>query len=252
MNEQLFDQIEQYLAGELTAKEKSLFEEGLKTDQDLQDAYKAYRIAQLAGEAKGREILKARLNSLGTDLLANSPPYRPPFFQTPVGKTSLAMAATFLVILLGWWIYPGLMQPSMPELYEDYMVNARPDIPGSRSAADAQHDLWNYAIDAMVAENYPDVRRYLIQYLQDSTDDSEARFYLAFNYLNMDSTQAAIQNFRKVHPNYIRYPEAQWLEALAYLKMEDKKAVLKKLDEIIDGPELFRKEEAKALKAELP
>ncbi|MGB8192617.1 MAG: hypothetical protein WCF67_11895 [Chitinophagaceae bacterium] len=242
----VFETIEAYLDGSLSAGEKRAFEERLKTDAQLAQTFREYQGIESsmrnAAPAADEAALKDSLQQL-----------RKKYFT---GKRSVtrdlfinwrAIAALVLIIAAAaiWLTRSGDINSE--ELYLKYAQHSLLDN-NSRGAGD--DSLATRAARAFNARQYPQAVTLLRDYLVREPGDIEMQLAQGISYMEMDSLAAARQVFNNIAGGQTAFVhKAQWYLALTYLKEKNYDQCKRILAAIPQDAEVY--DQAQALLKEL-
>lgn len=244
MNESLYERVKQYKNQQLSEAEREVFESELKNNPTL--AAEATELAAIYQglQEKGDEALNAQLLEFGQQLLLQendardlSTPADQPLVarRWAIPRWAYAAAALLLLLLIALPLYQRLNKPeityaSAESLFTEYYTP--PALPAVR---DAVTSTWRTAYEQ---KKYPEAIAALEKLLADPNypRQSEANLFLGLSYLNTGNTTAAIAAFQEVSPASVVIEDAQWYQALAYLKAGDANAAENVLHTIIATP----------------
>lgn len=244
MEEQLQQQIEAYLANQLSLKEKTAFEAKMAADETLAADVKLYQqMDDLLGETDVMDFSATLTEVMTTPTTAESTPeaiIKSMPTKSSITRRWLSLAAGFaLVAVLGTVIYTNLAQPSANDLY-----SANMEFPASlggggtlRSTDEQTLDpsklgqitrSWQQANEAYQQEQYDLALQNLVTIENiDPNFETENRgdyfFKKGLVQLKTGQIKAAIISFEAVNTgSYVS--NAEWKRALALLKVDTNKA----------------------------
>jgi TolA-binding protein len=184
------EQIDNYLSGKLSRKEKKTFEELLSNDTGLRKELEQIRLLKNIIKVKGREELKNRLNNIHDKILNKK-------ISEPSRKSSLNE-------LLDSIFYKYF------NVYESLSV--------ARSSK--KESIYDLAIKAYNEENYSKAVKLFKKILKDSQKNPSVLFYCGISLLELGKHNEAKNKFMKIiklsdNP-FIE--KAEWYLGLSYLK----------------------------------
>jgi predicted Zn-dependent protease len=211
----VFETIEAYLNGSLSAAERQQFEEKLKNDPGLAEAFRTYRGIEVVMKnkpagAKDTEALKQSLKQLGKKHFTGKRSVKRDFFNT------WRAVAAIVIVVVGAALWLLLKPADKAHLYAKYAVHAPLDI-NSRSSANDR--LASNAARAFNAKQYERAAALLDTYNKREPDDIEMQMAKGICYLELDKVEEARQIFNGIAGGLTAFAySAQWYLALAYLK----------------------------------
>ncbi len=236
MEEQkIFEEIEQYLNGQLDAASSARFEEKLRSDQRLAARVKLFiALDQTLADKKALEV-QQQIESTGQQYFPRN------ITEARVRRLSfrkkvLAMAAVLLVLLaagLFWW-QSSAGSLSDEVLYAQYFTTySMSDVVRSETP---EASAFARATQLYQSGDYQAAQTAFLALLSENPDDMPAAFGLAHAYLNSQPPQPdlALPYFHQVidDGNTAYVPKAQWYAALIYLKKGEREPAKKLLEEI--------------------
>lgn len=229
--EDLYLRIEDYLDGLLPEAERAAFEAALQHDEALAEAF------QLVSEARRRLMPDTQAGAQEQALKQTFAELKGKYFEAPTPplvarqKWKLnfwlpAVAATLgLLGFVWWWLRPPLSE----RLYADYR-----NFPEAAFTNRAENSPLGKAESAFKQKDYATAETALQTWLQQSPDDTEARFFYGLALLEQGKSEAARQVFSALfNPPNAWTPELQWYTALSFLqenRILECKAVLQNIN----------------------
>ena len=213
-----FEQIEQYLTGELEGEALTLFEEQLRSDPGLAREVALHGgIAEALTEADVPE-LQGKLQAAHERFMEKEALPRKRYF----GKALRIAASVALLASITWAIYSINKPADSDALFVDYFeaYEARSYL---RSQGSFGNKTLREAYKNYEQQNYVAALPYFEETLEDSMQLSVA-FFTANCYLGTNQAEKAIPLFRQViaDSDNLLVQQAQWYLALAYMKEERK------------------------------
>lgn len=229
MDAPLFDRMLQYRNRQMPESERSAFEEQLKNDPAFAEEFASWAAIYTGIQEKGDETLDRELFALGKKLLAEEADA--PNISTDVNQNQLArrfqlprwayaVAALVLLLLVSWPLYQRLNGPDTTFASAETLFADHFKAPVAPVVRDAAPELWR---DAYTQKRYAEAIATLEQRLADPNMNrkSEAFLFLGLSYLGAGNADKALAAFRQVSPDSFEYEDAQWYQALAFLKSDN-------------------------------
>ncbi|MEZ4774376.1 MAG: tetratricopeptide repeat protein [Bacteroidia bacterium] len=245
--EQMTEQIEAYLAEEMTPEERAAFEVQIRDDQTLAEEVKLHRQTHKLLELYTQVDYKEKLRRIDAAMEAAPEGKTIPLsgrkniFSHPVFRA----AAVILLLLASSWVLlfyrydPDRIASEQFEPYRD-VITYKGDVLPSDSlilAAMARYNMKDYA----------DARQTLEKTLAQYPDLADARFYLAMSLLAEGEAAASIGHLQQLTSNSKYGEVSEWYLALAWLKAGDRDKAVAVLQKIANNPGHGYKEKAGAL-----
>ncbi|UZR97806.1 tetratricopeptide repeat protein [Chondrinema litorale] len=237
--------IQDYLNGTLTIEKKALIEKELEED------------AEFAAEVKEFETLETGLHSIGVDafkedMLQWEKEYQQK--QKPTGKIIkfwpgyLAVAATILLLLVaGLFLYNT--ESDNNALYASHFV-AYEDMIISRGEASPE-SLLITGMEAYNNEEFATASEKLNGYLVKNTENKGVALYLGIAQMQIGKYTEAASSFNMAQQDLKFKQQAQWYEALLYIKSEQLDKAKSLLQQISKDTQHYKSEEAVEILEEL-
>ena len=223
----VFETIQSYLDGSMTAGEKKQFEEQLKNDPGLAETFRTYIGIESSMQAapandKNEEGLKLSLEKLNKEHFGEKPAGTKPSTKPAVTRRIFGTwqaAAAILVIVIGAAVWLLLNQRGAEtDIYRKYAqhtpLDTSPRSGGNDTLASDAANAFNakqYAVAASLLETYH------------ARDSSDTEMYLALGiaYLELDKLPEARQIFTNIAQgaSTLIY-KARWYTALSWLKQK--------------------------------
>lgn len=230
----IFEQIEAYLADELTAEERASFEEQMKTDANLAEEVSLQRDThhlvglyadQIAYKEKLR-VIDQKMNAEGTKTI--------PLFKRLMQSPVYRMAAVALVLVASAWVLL-LFQKNSAQLGRDAFTPYA-DVITYKGDAQSADSLIHQGMTSYNLKNYPAARASFEKLLQIYPDYPDAQFYMAMSLMAEKSYPEAIPYLENLL-DAAKYGEvAQWYLSLAYLSSDQEDKAREVLAVIISEP----------------
>lgn len=210
MNNQNIEQIEQYLDGTLSGKERQQMEERLGSDSDLK--------ATLQWHLDLRQVAIAAEEVRLIQMLKNTSTKQAKIVRLPYKVYALAAAILLLLIAGIWWLIP---QPDNDLFATHFQPYPNVTVPLERD--ELNDNLEIRAFRAYEEADYPLAAARLDSLLQ-AEPKMEYRFYLAMAQLVNSDYISSIENLETVREmGDAAFGEyAMWYLGLAYWKVGDK------------------------------
>lgn len=262
LSEDIKAQADNYLDNNMSEIERNAFEQELKGNKLLQEYLainkemaKQYSdsdwqfleqpntsdVNVLEDYLKSDDInkLKEAIKMASTSYHQNKVKKKP---SKSVGYSFLAIAAS-IVLLIGLY-FAG----SNDNIYEDY--NSWNELPSLIERGDALDSNLEQAENAFVKKNFNLANTLYLQYLKESTNESNVTvyLYLGITELELKQKEKALAYFDNViTSNSIDFSKGYWYKALVYLKFEEHENAKKQLRIITQEQSNYNYKEAKKL-----
>ncbi|MEO0899187.1 MAG: hypothetical protein AAFY71_22435 [Bacteroidota bacterium] len=234
------ERIQLYLSGQMTETEQSAFEKDMEQNQQLRDAVKEAALATWTIKAYAQEEEKRQLNSLYKE-------------EASVQRLNqkrwvpiIAVAATLLVLLVGYFVINPLQGPPLQDLMATYYeLPQAPDLMSTDvEQAIKEADM---AYSAMEWEKAVNLYHQIPQDSLSSFDQSRIYLYQGLCLIKLKKYQEAENTLLKAHQHQ---DQQDWYLSLIYLEQEDYEKASKMLNQIKDkGDPYFTSKAEKLLKA---
>lgn len=242
-NEQIFDQVERYLAGEMSEQEKSAFEQRRKDEAEFGEEVLRHLQARAAIREAGRKQLKQSFEHIYQQEMANQPEQKRSRFVSMMMAWRIAAAIVFLVVAAGllWQLFNSA---TPQELYAEHI--SFPSVPEVRGKAQKDSLAWERAIQAYKKKDFQQSVELLEPFSTSDTFSyrSFASFYQGLAYLQIEQPQEAIQRFQQVERPGLYTEQVDWYIALAYLQAGDEEGARTALQKILDQQGHYKAKEA--------
>lgn len=229
--------IQDYIANRLSDKEKTHFEELLKTDLEFQELYETHKEMATAFQLSKSKEIKARLQALDHE---ETPVKTKNFFQSKFRKIAIVA-----VLVLGMFFMVNLLN-SNDDLYETYFeICPNTYLPVTRGTT--QNDIQFEAFKAYESNNFETAEARFSDVLK-TTENPTIRFYYAMSLLNQDKFHLALAELNAVQNKKFDYQvEALWYAALIQLKNKDIESAKQHLKTIQQLNKDFKSEEIESI-----
>ncbi len=257
------EEIEQYLAGELTGAALVDFESRLAQDaglaakvrlvQGLDDTLadeQALKVQQLV-VGLGEEFFAPIADETKAEVAKEKPTVRLPLYRRPY---AIAAGLAILVSLgLFFWWQSATPPLSSQELFASY-YQAYENTALVRGPA-STNDQYQTALDQYDQGDFTSASTILDTILTQQPGDISARFVLAHAYFNQTppNTEAAIQALQFIIEDgkSILLPQVQWYLALIYLKQDQGPQAQALLQQLLNSPDTQLAQQAQKLLQEM-
>jgi len=248
LSENQFELIDAYLANQLSAADRILFETDLVGDAELRAEVERQRNIRLGLRAIGIERAlaraKAQFEQTSTSIQENSPGAEPAPVGWPIVRPLgtwrywAAAASVFLVLGLGYFVWQNLRSQQAEMAYADTFA-ATPtdelmkDFPMDNLKPAARTQLLD-ALKNYKAGNYNTVIDQLKTLPADRRTLYYKNYFLGLSYLANNQPTNAIPLLQQAQatPSRPLRQKAEWFLALAYVKNGQKKKALPMLNRI--------------------
>ena len=215
MDEKLFETMENYINGRMTAEEQQSFEQEMSSNPELREELEMHRKLVSSIETESvrhmlEQIHEENFSQEETPLVS---------LRSRARYFPLAIAASVaLLILAGWWVFSW--QSSQPEaLYATYYSpdEGLPTTLGYMDDAQFAEGMISYKMG-----DYAEALDYWQPLLSADPANDTLNYYGGLAYLGSGQAEKAIAHLEKVTANEgsAYQTDARWYLALAYLKNE--------------------------------
>ena len=238
--------IQHYLDGTLTGEDLQRFQQKLDQDGEFAREVEDYEMLHRGLEGIGAEMFAGEVKEWEQDFQE-----KPSFSPTPSKEGTrgsfqryyYAIAAAVTLLIMVWFFWPATQPSQDPqqlfaEYYEPYgeMIRERGD------TLSGVKELLLEGIEAYQRREYPIAVERLAAYNQKRPKDHRVFMYLAISHLEMQQYAQAEQYFSQAmqHPDYRQ--QAQWYQALSFMRANQLDRAMSLLQEIrdIDPPHYQR------------
>ena len=213
-----FNLIEEYLAGDLSVREQTEFEELLRNDPDLM---KEFLLRKDINEAISENDVMDLRNNLNK--IVNSESKIRNIYRNSFIISSVAAVAVILIVISCFYLFSN-KNVSGTEIFNSY-YSTYPTITSFRSSVDitVQEQLLNEAFSSYDDGKYSIASDYFNQILTDDKSNTMAQFYLALCEIELENFDKSekLLNELILKNNHIFWEQAHWYLALVYLKQND-------------------------------
>ncbi|WP_299891034.1 tetratricopeptide repeat protein [uncultured Lacinutrix sp.] len=264
-SEDILQQIENYLNGNMNAEEIKAFEYQINENPELSDAVTINKKMRLQYGVNDWDFIKddksnEKLNALESLLKSNEfiekrnaiSNARDSYFKEEEAKNSnsnksklyyaLAIAAV-LVIFFGIFL-KGKSLTNL-EIYSNY--NNWEELPSLVSRNETNAVLLSSGEDAFISKNYKVASEKFNTYINNEDEvNPSVLLYAGISQLELENFTSALDNFQKViESKSIDKSKGYWYKALAYLKMDDRDKAQQQLEIIIKDTSNYNYKKAK-------
>jgi tetratricopeptide (TPR) repeat protein len=229
MDQLLYDSIKQYKNRQMPEAERLAFESRIKSDPDFAAEVSAWAAIYAGIQEKGDADLNAELTMLGRQLLQEQS--GAPEMTASVNRDAVARrfaiprwvyaaAALFLLLMVAWPVYQRLNNPENTYASAETLYNEHFRQPGATTVRGGGTAPWRAAYEQ---KRYAEAITELTKEIANTPGQphSEAYLYLGLAQLGAGQAKEAIEAFRQVGSDSTYADDAQWYQALAYLKLGD-------------------------------
>jgi len=211
--ENYFDQIQDYLDGQLSADGQAAFEQELRGNAELQKQTAIRREMQdvISKRLKAEQGVPALRNTLKTVAAAHSKPAAKviPFRRIVIGLAAAA-ALIFAVVMSGVFSNNGMELPAME---------------ATISRGVSSDSLFNAASKAYNEKDYAASALLLEQVVTADTQSAAARYYLGLSYVGNKAWGPAVTHLARISSGTSVYAgDAAYFAALSYENLNEKTA----------------------------
>lgn len=265
MEENLLIEIEQYLADELSAVERSAFESRMQSEPEFAAHVEAVREILLGIEVEGDNQLRNQV----TQVLKDYKKSRQEVTEesktiirtmesknTQTGKWWLVAASAVIVLGLGYYYFMPGQDMSMDDVYAEYYS---PDQEGAQDLIDnsstaglvdstkGRKDTLVQALVSYRSDKYQQAISMLSVYSVNYPEDIEAKYFLGLSYLAIENYNRAVEVLQPLlqSDDYEVMDDARYYLALSYTRFVDNEDnTIKLLEQIVADPDSSWKQEA--------
>ncbi len=236
--------IEQYLSGNLREEELEQFKNTLKSDQRLARRVKDLQAIESGLHALGMDHLMQDMKKWEKDIKLSQPP-------VTAWKKYLAVAAVITLILVPAVYFFTSKSPTSEELFLAYYEPYEEMLISRSNTSDSLGILLAAGLDAYNRGAYQRCTDLLKSYLQQQPEAYRVALYLGIAQLEIDQKQSAEKNFLLAQNDPAFEQQAQWYQALSYLKFGEIPKARDILQSISTSESHYRKDQASDLLKDL-
>ena len=237
------DLIEEYLAGDLSGREQTEFEELLRNDPDLM---KEFLLRKEINEAISENDVMDLRNNLNE--IINSKTKVRTIYRNPFVLSSVAAVVIFLIVISGFYLFSN-KTVNGTEMFNSY-YSTYPTLTSFRSSVDQtyQEQLLNEAFNSYDDDKFSISSDYFQQILNTDKSNTMVQFYMALCEIELNNfdTSEILLNELVLKNNHIFWEQAHWYLALVYLKQNDIENA-KSIFEIIIKEDMTKKPESDSI-----
>lgn len=210
--------IEEYLAGELPAKEQTEFEELLRNNHELMKEFLLRKEISKAISEDDVMDLKNTLNEIDISEIKARKLYKNPFVLS-----SVAAVAIILIIVSGFYLFSDKPM-SGNDVFNSY-YNVYPSVTSFRSMSiqTDSEQIINKAFSSYDIGNYKTSSDYFFRALGNDKSNPMFQFYLAICEIELENFDKSEKLLNELifKNNHIFWEQSHWYLALVYLKQKD-------------------------------
>lgn len=243
MPEEREKQMSDYLDSKMSDKSRQAFEKMLAEDSEL------------AEEVRDLQSLDHGLQAAGMDtLIFDMQNWELEINQTqPVGitwKKFMAVAAIITLVLVpAIYLFNG-QKPTSEELFLSY-YEPYDELITTRGNVDSLNLLLFDGMEAYNQGAYQECSDLLASFLEVNPEAYKVFLYLAIAQLELNLKEQAEVNFLKAQEDPVFKQQAEWYQALSYLKFSETQKAIVILETIVNSKKHYRKNEAGRLLKDL-
>jgi len=218
-----YEKIQNYVSGTLTATEKLAFEQEVPQNKELANELDLYKnlIPVIAPNKTGELNLRNTLSEIHSNKSISKTPGK-----TINLKWYVSLAASLILLMGVIKFVPFGEQGSGMEQYFKYDKIALV----SKSVQDPAYGELERAFNA---QDYVASNALAKKILAMDSDNADVLLAQGIAQMEIGALDAAIESFNTLKNANLRVDKSDWYLALTYLKMENKKAAILKLEKII-------------------
>ena len=241
---ELEQQIIDYLDGKLTAEERQSFELRLSKNPELAEEIDDLKSLEKGLHAAGMEDLLAEMDRWESEMTSMQS-------KTQMWSRYYAVAAVLTLILVpAIWFFSS-QKPTSEELFLAYYEPYEELLTSRSNTSDSITVLLNDGLNAYNQGKYRECSDMLKSYLNLNPQDHKVALYLAIAQLEIDQKEEAEANFVRAQQDPVFKQQAQWYQALSYLKFSESEKAKALLEAISSTGGHYRKVEAQKLLEDL-
>lgn len=237
-DQELFDKIEQYLAGELSQDDRMLFEQ----EMDQNSALKQEVLLHLGTDQILEYGMEKDLRRSLQDWSNNRPTSK-----RRILRPLLSIAATITILIVGsiWVMQSQYNRQALIDKYYDI-----PLIQINRQADPTTRSTFQQGLETFAAEEWDEAINLLQQVPTTSSNYERAQIYLGHGYMITDNARRAYDIFTKLNQS-ADDPTLDWLTLLSAFEQTDQSKILGALDKIMNQTDHPFHERAKSVQQDL-
>ncbi len=239
MTNNLDQQIEDYLNQKLSTSEMLSFEKKLIEDPELAAMVKDLKAIEQGLNAVGMDDFTKDLKQWEQELKAQS--------QPSSWQRYLAVAAVVTLVIVPAIYFFTSQKPTSEELFLSYYQPYQEMITSRGHSNDSLAILLADGMEAYSRGAYQVCSELLESYMQKRPDDHRVALYLGIAQLEINQQALAESNFQRAQQDSNFKQQAQWYQALSYLKFEDSEKARDMLNSIIASKNHYRRTQAQRL-----
>jgi len=242
-NDQL---IEGFLDGTQDSDAQKLFEDKIKSDTNFASEVAKYQKVKSTLNALGAKNLKADMQ--GWDKTNQKVSFQSKAISI---RQLYAIAAVVLLLITAGVLFINNNTSMTPS--EVYAKNYSPyeDMILTRDAVEDGNSGLIRGMEAYNNQNYSKSALHLTQYLDTHQDQYGVALYLAISQMENEEFEKAEESFTLAQKDSSFSQQAQWYQALAYLKAEQLERAVSGLAEISSQKDHYKSDVASAILKEL-
>lgn len=247
--------IQDYLDGKLSEQDRIAFEANMKEDAELaqevadlqllENGLSSLGATQFAAEVGGWEQEYRASQQEGGIIFGEDKPGRGIIFRQTQWLTA-AVVSLLVLSAAAWWMLAGGQDTQ--EVYAAYYTPYEDMILVRGDTLQGVESMLRMGMEAYNAGEYAAAIGQLEAYRQAVPDDFRPFLYIGIAQAEQGETGQADANFKKAmeDPNYRQ--QAQWYQALTYLKTDQQAAAIQSFESIAgQNPVHYRQQEAKKI-----
>ena len=256
----IFDRVEAYLSGQLSAEERAVFEADLETDADLREEWEMQRKVKELMKGQRRMDLEERMRRIvaeeeesegtGMGVVEDQGEMEAGGGETPVrriGWQRWLAAAAVALLAVGvplWFLMNGGAEPQalFEENFGIYAAGGTNRLPDNPKPLD-------YGLDHYFKEEYAKAIPYFEAVQPGDSLYARHRIYLGVSYLGTGKSAKALAVFEATlkQADGTFHESAGWYSVLCYLQMKDVEKAKVELKKYLQTGTEFKRAEAEAI-----
>jgi hypothetical protein len=236
-------QIQDYLNNNLPDSERQDFEKRMTEDQELASMVRDLQAIETGLHAVAMDDLVKDMQQWEQGLAVQ---------KHAVGwKKYLAVAAVITLVLIPAVYLLTAKKPTSDELFLSYYEPYEEMLTSRGDTADSLGILLADGMEAYNQGAYQLCSELLQTYLNQRPEDHRVALYLGIAQLETNQMELAESNFQKAQQDPSFKQQAQWYQALSYLKFQERDKARNILNVIATSDDHFRKSQAESLLKQL-
>ena len=233
-----FEQIEQYLNKEMSEAEAEQFEAQMKADAQLREMVQLHRDMAIAIMDEEETELENKLKQINREFQsARQSSQKRPFRLHNTRLWLVAASVAVLTMLAIWYFRPSqAVSFSNEELYAQHFT-PYDDFGDVRGADSSLNEILNSGFEFYKDKDYAQALARFMQVPESNEAFIRTQFFRGICEMETGKINEAIAHFEQViqNGNTLLTEQAQWYQALAYLKLGERNQAKTLLEQLKDA-----------------